>query len=164
MIIFFLILSLVAVGAAVGASLFLHRYQEKILLFSFVALYGFLYSFEFHLSAVVFAFLTTILVFFIEKARVDHKSFSKKNLVQAIVASIVTMGTLLYFFSFRRSIEVSESFKSNRTISQNFLANITDGSTLFIVGAVQYYGLVLALIIIVCLFAFLLIKEVKKID
>lgn len=155
MIIFFLILSLVAAGA----SLFLHKYQEKILLFSFVALYGFLYSFEFHLSAVVFAFLTTTLVFFIEEARVDHKSFSKKNLVQAIVASILTMGTLLYFFSFRRSIEVSESFKSSRTISQNF-----DGSTALIVGAVQHYGLVLALMIIVCLFAFLLIKEVKKID
>lgn len=160
MIIFFLILSL----AAAGASLFLHRYQEKILLLSFVALYGFLYSFEFHLSAVVFAFLTTILVFFIEEARVDHKSFSKKSLVQAIVASIVTIGTLLYFFSFRRSIEVSESFKSSRTISQHFPENITDGSTVLIVGAVQHYGLVLALIIIVCLFAFLLIKEVKKVD
>ena len=164
MIIFFLILSLVALGATAVAGLFLHRYQEKILLFSFVALYGFLYSFEFHLSAVVFAFLTTTLVFFIEEARVDHKSFSKKKLVQAIAASMVAMGTLLYFFSFRRSIEVSESFKSSRTISQNFVGNITDGSTVFIVGAVQNYGLVLALIIIVCLFAFLLIKEVKKID
>lgn len=160
MIIFFLILSLVAASA----SLFLHRYQEKILLLSFVALYGFLYSFEFHLSAVVFAFLTTILVFFIEQAKIDHKSFSKKSLVQAIVASIVTMGTLLYFFSFRRSIEVSKSFKSSRTISQNFPENITDGSTALIVGAVQHYGLALALMIIVCLFAFLLIKEVKKID
>lgn len=159
MIIFFLILSLAAVCATTGAILFLHRYQEKILLLSFVALYGFLYSFEFHLSAVVFAFLTTILVFFIKEAKIDHKSFSKKSLVQAIVASIVTMGTLLYLFSFRRSIEVSESFKSSRAISQNF-----DGSTALIVGAVQHYGLVLALIIIVCLFAFLLIKEVKKID
>ena len=159
MIIFFLILSLVAVGAAAVASLFLHRYQEKILLFSFVALYGFLYSFEFHLSAVVFAFLTAILVFFIKEARVDYKSFSKKNLVKAIVASIVTMGTLLYFFSFRRSIEVSGSFKSSRTISQNL-----DGSTVLIVSVVQHYGLALALMIIVCLFAFLLIKEVKKID
>ena len=164
MIIFFLILSLVALGAAAVAGLFLRRYQEKILLFSFVALYGFLYSFEFHLSAVVFAFLTTILVFFIEEAKVDQKSLSKKNLVQAIVASMVTMGTLLYFFSFRRSIEVSEFFKSSRTISQNSPGNITDGSTVFIVDAVQHYGLVLALITIVCLFAFLLIKEVKKID
>ena len=159
MIIFFLILFLVVIGVAVGASLFSRKYQEKILLFSFVALYGFLYSFEFHLSAMVFAFLTTTLVFFIEEARVDHKSFSKKNLFQAIAASIVTMGTLLYFFSFRRSIEVSESFKSSRTISQNF-----DGSTALMVDAVQHYGLVLALMIIVCLFAFLLIKEVKKID